>query len=274
MRQRVLSTIAALLLLAGALPGASTVVAASPVVAPAPAAQILPMAVDRSVQTRTVDVAAAAAAAAHGAPRTAPVALPTLHAAAGGPASTHPLITVPAPVQASDNGDPNVADHPRQPAGPDRRRQRKQRRAGGPVRGRGRLRGRGDGQRADPHHRSAGHAADGHHGGRLLRWRRHRLRHRPRHLRQPAQALAGRARARELPGGRAGAGRLHRLRPLRLIRSARHLAGALAGLRPEPARPADHRHLDRQDRLRRRHLHARQRRQFGEQLPGHRASAR
>lgn len=108
MRQRVLSTIAALLLLAAALPGASTVVAASPGIAPATGARSLPMTIDRSVQTRTVDVAATAAAAAHGAQRTAPAALPPLHGAPGGPASTHPLITVPAPVQATANGDPAV----------------------------------------------------------------------------------------------------------------------------------------------------------------------
>ncbi len=104
MRQRVLTTVAALVLLAGALPGASPVLAANPVIAPVAAARVLPMTVDRSVQTRTVDVASAAVAV----PRTAPVALPPLHPAAGGPAASHPLITTPSPVQATSNGDPAV----------------------------------------------------------------------------------------------------------------------------------------------------------------------
>ena len=107
MRQRVLSTIAALLLCAGALPGATTVLAASPVIAPATGGGLLPMAIDRSVQTRTVDVTSVAAAA-RGVPTTPPLALPALRDAAPGPASTHPLITTPSPVQATANGDPAV----------------------------------------------------------------------------------------------------------------------------------------------------------------------
>ena len=110
MRQRVLSTIAALLLLAGALPGASPVVAASPGIAPAPAARA-PAHDDRPLGADPDGGCGrdrGRGRGCYGAPRTAPVALPPLHAAAGGPAPTHPLITVPAPVQATSNGDPAV----------------------------------------------------------------------------------------------------------------------------------------------------------------------